>query len=104
MNAKITCDVGDDRCRIATARLEKDIFVRTHLHTSPIVVKIRAMPHTRAAKCWYIFRRVNRVVVVSISRFIHSHIGYSHLYASCPHKTQLTVLRERLVDCIYYYV
>ena len=42
MNAKITCDVGDDRCRIAAARLEKDIFVNTHLHTSPIVVKIMA--------------------------------------------------------------
>ena len=39
-NAKITCDFGDDRCRIASARLEKDIFVKTHLHTSPIVVKI----------------------------------------------------------------
>ena len=39
-NAKITCDFGDERCRIAAARLEKDIFVRTHLHTSPIVVKI----------------------------------------------------------------
>ena len=38
-NVKITCDVGDDRCRIASARLEKDIFVKTHLHTSPIVVK-----------------------------------------------------------------
>ena len=39
-NAKITCDFGDERCRIAAARLEKDIFVRTHLHTSPIVVKM----------------------------------------------------------------
>ena len=39
-NAKITCDFGDERCRIAAARLEKDIFVRTHLHTCPIVVKI----------------------------------------------------------------
>ena len=39
-NSKITCDVGAERCRIAAARLEKDIFVRTHLHTSPIVVKI----------------------------------------------------------------
>ena len=39
-NTKITCDFGDDRCRIASARLEKDIFVKTHLHTSPIVVKI----------------------------------------------------------------
>ena len=37
---KITCDFGDDRCRIATARLEKDIFLKTHLHTSPIVVNI----------------------------------------------------------------
>ena len=43
MNAKITCDFGDDRCRIAHARLEKDIFVKTHLHTSPIVVKIHCM-------------------------------------------------------------
>ena len=39
----ITCDFGDDRCRIAAARLEKDIFVRTHMHTSPIVVKISMM-------------------------------------------------------------
>ena len=37
-NAKITCDFGDDRCRIASARLEKDIFVKNHLHTAPIVV------------------------------------------------------------------
>ena len=37
-NANITCDVGDDRCRIASARREKDIFVRTHLHTPAIVV------------------------------------------------------------------
>ena len=43
MNAKITWDFGDDRCRIASARLEKDIFVKTHLHTSPIVVKILFM-------------------------------------------------------------
>ena len=28
-NANITCYFGDDRCRIAAARLEKDIFVRT---------------------------------------------------------------------------
>ena len=33
-NAKITCDFGDDHCRIASARLEKDIFVKTHLHTA----------------------------------------------------------------------
>ena len=33
-NAKIICDFGDDRCRIAIARLEKDIFVKTHLHTA----------------------------------------------------------------------
>ena len=39
-NATITCDFGDERCRIAAARLEKDIFVRTHMHTSPIVVQI----------------------------------------------------------------
>ena len=37
-NAKITCDFGDDRCRIATELLEKDIFVKTHLHTAAIVV------------------------------------------------------------------
>ena len=37
-NAKITCDFGDDRCRIATARLENDIFVKTNLHTARIVV------------------------------------------------------------------
>ena len=29
-NAKITCDFGDERFRIAVARLEKDIFVMTH--------------------------------------------------------------------------
>ena len=41
MNAKITSDFGDDRCRIAAARLEKDIFVRTDFRDSPpIVVKI----------------------------------------------------------------
>ena len=39
-NAKISRDFGDDRCRFASARLEKDIFVKNHLHTSPIVVKI----------------------------------------------------------------
>ena len=40
-NAKIPCDFGDDRCRIAAARLEKDIFVRTEFRDSPpIVVKI----------------------------------------------------------------
>ena len=27
-----------DRCRIASTRLEKDIFVKTHLHTARIVV------------------------------------------------------------------
>ena len=37
-NAKITCDFGDDHCRIASARLENDIFVKTHLHTARIVV------------------------------------------------------------------
>ena len=36
-NAKITWDLGDDRCRIAAARLEKDIFVKTHLHRARIV-------------------------------------------------------------------
>ena len=40
-NAKITCDFGDDRCRIASARLEKDIFVKTHLHTAHIVVYMK---------------------------------------------------------------
>ena len=40
MNAKITCDVCDDRCRIVPARLGNDIFVKTHLHTSPIVIKM----------------------------------------------------------------
>ena len=39
-NAKIYCDFGDERFRIAAARLEKDIFVRTHLHTARIVVRI----------------------------------------------------------------
>ena len=43
-NTKITCDVSDDRCRIALARLEKDIFVKTHLHTARIVVS-RAKAH-----------------------------------------------------------
>ena len=39
-NAKITCDFGDDRCGIASALLEKDIVVKTHLHTARIVVQI----------------------------------------------------------------
>ena len=39
-NAKITCGFGDERFRIAAARLEKDIFVRTHLHTARLVVRI----------------------------------------------------------------
>ena len=39
-NAKITWDFGDERFRIAVVRLEKDIFVRTHLHTARIVVRI----------------------------------------------------------------
>ena len=39
-NAKITCDIGDERFRIAAARLEKDIFVRTHLHTARLLVRI----------------------------------------------------------------
>ena len=39
-NAKITCDFGDERFRIAAARLEKDIFVRTYLHTTRIVVRM----------------------------------------------------------------
>ena len=37
-NAKITCDFGYDHCPIAPAWLEKDIFVRNHLHTARIVV------------------------------------------------------------------
>ena len=37
-NAKITSDFGEYRCRIAPARLEKDIFVKTNLHTAAIVV------------------------------------------------------------------
>ena len=37
-NAKITCNFGDDRCPIASARLEKDTFVKTHLPTAAIVV------------------------------------------------------------------
>ena len=39
-NAKITCDFGDERFRIAAARLEKDIFVRTDLHTARIAVRM----------------------------------------------------------------
>ena len=39
-NAKITCYFGDERFRIAAARLEHDIFVRTHMHTARIVVRI----------------------------------------------------------------
>ena len=39
-NAKITCDFGDERFRIAAERLEKDIFVRNHLHTARIVIRI----------------------------------------------------------------
>ena len=34
-NANITCDFGDDRCRIAAARLEKDISVRTVFCVQP---------------------------------------------------------------------
>ena len=45
MNAKITCDFGDERFRIAAALLEKNIFVRTHLHTARIIVRIH--PHIR---------------------------------------------------------
>ena len=37
-NAKATSHFGDDRCRIAPARLENGIFVKTHLHTARIVV------------------------------------------------------------------
>ena len=40
MNAKITCDFGDERFRIAAAGLEKDKFVRTHLHTARLVVRM----------------------------------------------------------------
>ena len=39
-NAKIICDFGDERFRIAAAGLEKDIFVRTHLHTARLVVRV----------------------------------------------------------------
>ena len=38
MDANITCDFGDDRCRIAAARLEKDIFVRTDFRDRPAIV------------------------------------------------------------------
>ena len=41
----ITCDFGNDRCRIASARLEK-VFVKTNLHTSPIVVKKGVLTET----------------------------------------------------------
>ena len=33
-NAKITCDFGDERVRIAAARLEKDIFVDSFAYGS----------------------------------------------------------------------
>ena len=39
-NAKIICDFGDERFRIAAVRLENDISVRTNLHTVRIVVRI----------------------------------------------------------------
>ena len=50
---KITCDFGDERFRIAAARLEKDIFVRTHLHTARIVVRMatRVIVHTMYHNC-----------------------------------------------------
>ena len=38
MDANITCDFGDDRYRIAAARLEKDIFVRTDFRDRPAIV------------------------------------------------------------------
>ena len=37
-DANITCDFGDDRCRIVAARLEKDIFVRTDFRDRPAIV------------------------------------------------------------------
>ena len=37
-DANITCDFGDDRCRIAAARLENDIFVRTDFRDRPAIV------------------------------------------------------------------
>ena len=46
-NAKITCDFGDERFRIAAARLEKDIFVWIHLHTTRIVVRITVSTMTQ---------------------------------------------------------
>ena len=49
-NAKIACDFGDERFRIAAARLENNIFVRTHLHTSPIVVMTMRVPVQRAVE------------------------------------------------------
>ena len=36
--ANITCNFGDDRCRIAVARLEKVIFVRTDFRDRPAIV------------------------------------------------------------------
>ena len=40
-NAKINCDFGDERFRIAAARLEKDIFVRTHLHGTVRIIHVK---------------------------------------------------------------
>ena len=39
IDANITCDFGDDRCRIAAAWLEKDIFVRTDFRVQPSYIK-----------------------------------------------------------------
>ena len=39
-NAKITCDFADERFRNAAAGLEKDIFVRNHLHAARLVVRL----------------------------------------------------------------
>ena len=56
-NAKTTCDFGDERFRIAAARLEKDIFVRIHLHTVRIVVRIFTVTiqhsNTWEPKAWW---------------------------------------------------
>ena len=80
-NAKITCDLGHDRCRIASARLEKGIFVKTHLHTSPIVVKmlfILISFHFQPD----VSRPADMAEAVFDPASAHAHMGSSHQIAN----------------------
>ena len=74
MNAKITCDFGDERFRIAAARLENDIFVRTHLHTARIVVRITSPNTSRLdlySVCFYWWLAIYGMVPM------HSMLGHN---------------------------